>query len=56
VNGEFWAIVSDEPTALHTFEEYSLRFDIVALASRRVEVFLDDQFSWLESEGVQIFV
>ena len=43
VNGEFWAIVSDEPTALHTFEEYSLRFDIVALASRRVEAFLDDQ-------------
>jgi len=43
VNGEFWAIVSGEPTALHTFEEYGLRFDIVALASRRVEAFLDDQ-------------
>jgi hypothetical protein len=43
VNGEFWAIVSDEPTSLHTFEEYGLRFDIVALASRRVENFLDDQ-------------
>jgi hypothetical protein len=36
VNGEFWAIVSDEPTALHTFEEYGLRFDIE-------ENFLDDQ-------------
>ncbi|MEY3298370.1 MAG: hypothetical protein RLZZ597_1630 [Cyanobacteriota bacterium] len=42
VNGQFWAIVSDEPTTLHTFEEYGLRFDIVALASRRVEAFLDD--------------
>jgi hypothetical protein len=36
VNGEFWAIVSDEPTALQTFEEYGLRFDIE-------EAFLDDQ-------------
>ncbi len=36
VNGEFWAIVSDEPTSLHTFEEYGLRFDIE-------EAFLDDQ-------------
>ena len=36
VNGEFWAIVSDEPTSLHTFEEYSLQFDIE-------EAFLDDQ-------------
>ncbi len=36
VNGEFWAIVSDEPTSLHIFEEYGLRFDIE-------ENFLDDQ-------------
>jgi hypothetical protein len=36
VNGEFWAILSDEPTSLHTFEEYGLRFDIE-------ESFLDDQ-------------
>jgi len=36
INGEFWAIVSDEPTALQTFEEYGLRFDIE-------ENFLDDQ-------------
>jgi hypothetical protein len=43
LNGAFWAIVSDEPTNLHTFEEYGLRFDIVAVASRRVEAFLDDQ-------------
>ncbi|MEO1297507.1 MAG: hypothetical protein AAFW75_17320 [Cyanobacteria bacterium J06636_16] len=28
INGEFWAIISDEPTSLHTFEEYGLRFDI----------------------------
>ena len=31
VNSEFWAIVSDEPTSLHTFEEYGLRFDIEIL-------------------------
>jgi len=36
VNGEFWAIVSDEPTTLQTFSEYGLRFDIE-------ENFLDDQ-------------
>ena len=36
VNGEFWAIVSDEKTTLQTFEEYGLRFDIE-------ENFLDDQ-------------
>jgi Transposase DDE domain len=36
VNGEFWAIVSDEPTTLQTFQEYGLRFDIE-------ENFLDDQ-------------
>ena len=28
VNGEFWAIVSDEKTTLQTFCEYGLRFDI----------------------------
>ena len=36
VNGEFWAIVSDEKTTLQTFREYALRFDIE-------ENFLDDQ-------------
>jgi len=36
VNGEFWAIVSDEMTTLQTFWEYGLRFDIE-------ENFLDDQ-------------
>lgn len=36
VNGEFWAIVSDEKTTLQTFGEYGLRFDIE-------ENFLDDQ-------------
>jgi hypothetical protein len=35
VNGEFWAIASDEPTTLKTFQEYGLRFDIE-------ENFLDD--------------
>ncbi|WP_256555956.1 hypothetical protein [Oscillatoria sp. HE19RPO] len=29
VNGEFWAIVSDEPTNLQTWKEYGLRFDII---------------------------
>ena len=36
VNGEFWAVVSDEKTTLQTFREYGLRFDIE-------ENFLDDQ-------------
>lgn len=36
LNGEFWAIVSDESTNLQTFREYGLRFDIE-------ESFLDDQ-------------
>ncbi len=38
VNGEFWAVVSDEPTTLGSFREYGLRFDIE-------ETFLDDQSS-----------
>lgn len=38
LNGELWAIVSDEPTTLQTFHEYGLRFDIE-------ETFLDDQSS-----------
>ncbi|WP_250565111.1 transposase [Adonisia turfae] len=36
VNGEFWAIVSDEKTTLQSFQDYGLRFDIE-------ENFLDDQ-------------
>lgn len=36
LNGEFWAVVSDEPTSLVTLEEYGKRFDIE-------ENFLDDQ-------------
>ena len=36
VNGELWAIVSNEKTTLQTFAEYGLRFDIE-------ENFLDDQ-------------
>jgi len=38
LNGELWAVVSDEPTTLQTFSEYALRFDIE-------ETFLDDQSS-----------
>ena len=38
LNGEFWAIASDEKTTLQTFEEFGLRFDIE-------EGFLDDQSS-----------
>lgn len=38
INGELWAVVSDEPTTLQTFREYALRFDIE-------ETFLDDQSS-----------
>jgi len=36
INGEFWAVVSDQPTSPETFIEYALRFDIE-------EGFLDDQ-------------
>ena len=36
VNGEFWAILSDRPTTLQTFQEYGLRNDYE-------EAFLDDQ-------------
>jgi len=36
VNGEFWAVVSDETTTRQTYAEYGLRFDIE-------ENFLDDQ-------------
>lgn len=36
VNGEYWAVVSDEPTNLQTFRDYALRFDIE-------ESFRDDQ-------------
>jgi hypothetical protein len=36
LNGEFWAVVSDELTTLQTFADYGLRFDIE-------ETFLDDQ-------------
>lgn len=38
INGEFWAVVSDQPTRPETFAEYGLRFDIE-------EGFLDDQSS-----------
>jgi hypothetical protein len=39
---EEWALVSDDPTDLHTFDEYGLRFDLE-------ENFLDDKsagFNW----------
>jgi hypothetical protein len=47
VNGEFWAIVSDEKTTLKTFEEYGLRFDIE-------ENFLDDQSNGWNVQRSQI--
>ena len=47
VNGEFWAIVSDEPTTLQTFCEYGLRFDIE-------ESFLDDQSNGWNVQKSQI--
>ena len=47
VNGEFWAIVSDEPTTLQTFCEYGLRFDIE-------ENFLDDQSNGWNIQKSQI--
>ena len=47
VNGEFWAIVSDQPTTLKTFAEYGLRFDIE-------ENFLDDQSNGWNIQKSQI--
>jgi hypothetical protein len=42
-----WAIVSDEPTELHTLTEYSWRFDIE-------ENFLDDKSAGFKIESSQI--
>lgn len=47
VNGECWAVVSDETTHLTTFEDYGLRFDIE-------ENFLDDQSNGWNSQKSQI--
>ena len=41
INGEFWAVVSDQPTSPETFAEYALRFDIE-------EGFLERPVKWLE--------
>ena len=43
-NGEYWYIVSDEPTSLHTFEEYGRRFTIE-------ENFLDDKSNGFQLES-----
>ena len=43
-NGEYWYIVSDEPTSVHTFEEYGYRFDIE-------ENFLDDKSNGFQLES-----
>jgi len=42
--GEYWSIVSDEPTTLRTFEEYGRRFDIE-------ENFLDDKSNGFQLES-----
>ncbi|NEP15479.1 MAG: transposase [Leptolyngbya sp. SIO4C1] len=47
LNGEFWAIVSDQPTTLQTFCEYALRFDIE-------QNFRDDQSSGWNLQKSQI--
>lgn len=44
---EEWAIVSDEPTDLHTFDEFGLRFDIE-------EGFLDDKSAGFQLESSEI--
>ena len=43
VSGELWHIVSDEPTSLQTFREYSERFDIE-------EEFLDEKSNGFQLE------
>jgi hypothetical protein len=47
ISGEYWYIVSDEPTTLQTFHEYGLRFEIE-------ESFLDDKSNGFELESSQI--
>ena len=42
--GEYWYIVSDEPTSVHTFTEYGWRFDIE-------ENFLDDKSNGFQLES-----
>jgi len=42
-NGEYWYIVSDEPTSVYTFKEYGRRFDIE-------ENFLDDKSNGFQLE------
>jgi hypothetical protein len=42
--GEYWHIVSDEPTSVHTFDEYGRRFDIE-------ENFLDDKSNGFQLES-----
>jgi hypothetical protein len=42
--GEYWYIVSDEPTSVHTFTEYGRRFDIE-------ENFLDDKSNGFQLES-----
>lgn len=43
-NGEYWDIVSDEPTSVHPFTEYGRRFDIE-------ENFLDDKSNGFQLES-----
>jgi hypothetical protein len=43
-NGEYWYVVSDEPTSVHTFVEYGWRFDIE-------ENFLDDKSNGFQLES-----
>jgi hypothetical protein len=43
-NGEYWYVVSDEPTTVHTFVEYGWRFDIE-------ENFLDDKSNGFQLES-----
>src|SRR5215470_6984887 len=45
--GECWYIVSDEPTTVHTFEEYGRRFDIE-------ENFLDDKSHGFQLESSRV--
>jgi hypothetical protein len=44
---EEWAILSDDPTGLHTFDEYGLRFDLE-------ENFLDDKSAGFQLESGEI--
>lgn len=48
LNGEVWAIISDEATSLHTFQDHGVRVDIE-------ETFLDNQLNGCSVQKSQLW-